>query len=132
MAGAKEDPMTRKGPRWLLVMAIGSLVFVGIAASATHYLQEPYNPRFLEFLVVTALHVVLGGLYLTLASFQFISRIRSRHLAYHRRAGSVLVAVGLIIPFFGWGERVIIEHERDFGAVLGASTGARLYLITAS
>jgi hypothetical protein len=85
-------------------MAIGSLVFVGIAASATHYLQEPYNPGFLELPVVTALHVVLGGLYLTLAPFQFISRTRSRHLAYHRRAGRVLVAVGLIIPFFGWGE----------------------------
>jgi uncharacterized membrane protein len=112
--------MTRKGPRWSLVMAVGSLVFVGIAASATHYLREPYNPGFLEFPVVTALHVVLGGLYLTLAPFQFISRIRSRHLAYHRRAGRVLVAVGLIvgitallmgliIPFFGWGERVIIS-----------------------
>jgi hypothetical protein len=107
--------MTRKGPRWSLVMAVGSLVFVGIAASATHYLREPYNPGFLEFPVVTALHVLLGGLYLTLAPFQFISRIRSRHLAYHRRAGRVLVAVGLnvgitalIIPFFGWGERVII------------------------
>ena len=64
--------MTRKGPIWLLVMAIGSLVFVGIAASDTHYLQEPYNPGFLEFPVVTAMHVVLGGLYLTLAPFQFI------------------------------------------------------------
>ena len=69
--------MTRKGPIWLLVMAIGSLVFVGIAASDTHYLQEPYNPGFLEFPVVTAMHVVLGGLYLTLAPFQFISRILS-------------------------------------------------------
>ena len=63
--------MTRKGPIWLLVMAIGSLVFVGITASDTHYLQEPYNPGFLEFPVVTAMHVVLGGLYLTLAPFQW-------------------------------------------------------------
>ena len=111
--------MTRKDPSWPLVLAVGSLALVGIAASATHYLREPYNPGFLEFPVVTALHVVLGGVYLTLAPFQFIRRIRSRHLTYHRRAGRALVAVGLIvgitallmgliIPFFGWGERVII------------------------
>ena len=111
--------MTRKGPRWPLVIAVGLLVFVGVAASAAHYLREPYNPGFFEFPVVTALHVVLGGLYLSLVPFQFIRRIRSRHLAYHRRVGRMLVAVGLvvgvtallmglIIPFFGWGERVII------------------------
>ena len=95
------------------------MILVGVATFATHYLREPYNPGFLDFPVVTALHVVLGGLYLTLAPFQFIRRIRSRHLTYHRRVGRMLVAVGLvvgvtallmglIIPFFGWGERVII------------------------
>jgi uncharacterized membrane protein len=63
--------------------------------------------------------VVLGGLYLTLAPLQFVRRIRSRHLAYHRRTGRLLVAIGLVvgatalfmglvIPFSGWGERVII------------------------
>ena len=66
-----------------------------------------------------AVHVVLGGLYLTLVPFQFVRRIRSRHLAYHRRVGRILVSIGLVvgvtalfmglvIPFSGWGERVII------------------------
>ena len=111
--------MTRRGQSWPLVIGVGILALVGIAASATHYLREPYNPGFLEFPVVTALHVVLGALYLVLAPLQFVSKIRSRHLAYHRRAGRLLVAIGLVvgataefmglvIPFFGWGERVII------------------------
>src|SRR5215211_5843351 len=111
--------MTRKGPRWRLVIAVGLLVFVGVAASAAHYLREPYNPGFFEFPVVTALHVVLGGLFLSLVPFQFIRRIRSRHLAYHRRVGRMLVAVGvvvgvtalfmgLVIPFSGWLERVVV------------------------
>ena len=63
--------------------------------------------------------MVLGGIYLVLAPLQFVRRIRTRHLAYHRRVGRLLVAIGLVvgatalfmglvIPFFGWGERVII------------------------
>ena len=111
--------MTRKGPSWTLATAVGVLALVGIAAAATHYFWEPYNPGFLDFPFVTALHVVLGGIYLILAPLQFVSRIRSRHLTYHRRVGRLLVAIGLVvgatalfmglvIPFFGWGERVII------------------------
>jgi len=53
------------------------------------------------------------------APFQFVRRIRSRHLGYHRRMGRVLVALGLVvgvsalflglvIPFSGWAERVLI------------------------
>src|SRR5215211_6430932 len=99
--------------------AVGFLALVGVAASATHYLQEPYNPGFLDFPTVVALHVVLGGVYLALAPFQFVGRIRSRHLSYNRWAGRLLVSVGLVvgvialfmglvIPMGGWPERPVI------------------------
>jgi uncharacterized membrane protein len=63
--------------------------------------------------------VILGGVYLALAPFQFVRRIRSRHLGYHRRVGRLLVAIGvvvgvtallmgLVIPFSGWPERVVV------------------------
>jgi uncharacterized membrane protein len=102
-----------------LGVAVAFLAFVGIAASATHYLQEPYNLGFQRFPTIVALHVVLGGVYLALAPFQFVRRIRSRHLAYHRRIGRLLVAIGvmvgvtalfmgLAIPKGGWPERVVI------------------------
>src|SRR5918998_6096891 len=111
--------MARQGIGWLLGVVVGFLVIVGVGASVAHYLQEPYNPGFLDFPTVVALHVVLGGVYLALAPFQFVRRIRSRHLVYHRRVGRLLVAVGavvgvtalfmgLVIPFSGWGERVLI------------------------
>jgi uncharacterized membrane protein len=100
-------------------VVVALLALIGVGASATHYLQEPYNPGFLEFPTVVALHVVLGGIYLALAPFQFVRRIRSRYLGYHRRAGRLLVAVGVVvgvtalfmgfvIPFSGWPERVVI------------------------
>jgi hypothetical protein len=48
-------------------------------------------------LLGVALHVVLGGVYLVQAPFQFVKRIRSQHLGYHRWAGRLLVAVGLVV-----------------------------------
>lgn len=111
--------MTSKGVRWSLGVAVGFLTFVGVGASVTHYLQEPYNTGFLRFPSITALHVVLGGYYLALAPFQFARIVRSRHLRFHRWAGRLLVTVGMVvvatalfmgfvIPFSGWGERVNI------------------------
>jgi uncharacterized membrane protein len=112
--------MTKRGITTLaLGAAVSILALVGVAASATHYLQEPYNPGFLRFPTVVALHVVLGGVYLALAPFQFVKRIRSRHLAYHRRIGRLLIAVGVmvgatalfmgfVIPKGGSPERVVI------------------------
>jgi hypothetical protein len=107
------------GARWILAGTIGLLAFVGVGASAAHYLQEPYNPGFLDFPTIVALHVVLGGVYVALAPFQFVGRIRSRHLGYHRWAGRLLVSVGLVvgatalfmglvIPKGGWPERAVI------------------------
>ena len=108
--------MTRQTMLWPLGVAVGFLALIGVGASVAHYLQEPYNPGFLDYQTIVAVHVVLGGLYLTLAPFQFVRRIRSRHLAYHRRVGRFLVAIGvvvgvtalfmgLVIPFSGWGGR---------------------------
>ena len=111
--------MMRKTMRWPLGVVVGFLALVGIAASATFYLREPANFGFLDFPTIVALHVVLGAFYLMFAPFQFVKRIRSRHLGYHRRMGRVLVAVGLVvgatalfiglvIPFSGWAESVVI------------------------
>jgi|SRR5215207_9984386 hypothetical protein len=108
-----------KPMRWLLGAVVGFLALDGIIASATHYLQEPYNPGFLEYPVIVALHVVLGGVYLALAPFQLVKRISSRHPGYHRWVGRMLVSIGLVvgatalfmglvIPFSGWIERAYI------------------------
>jgi uncharacterized membrane protein len=108
-----------KGARWILAWTVGLLALIGVGASAAHYFQDPYNPGFPRYPAIVALHVFLGGTYLALAPFQFVGRIRSRHLAYHRRAGRLLVSVGLVvgvtalfigllIPAAGWPERLVI------------------------
>ncbi len=96
---------------------VGFLVLVGVASSVAHYMNEPYNPGFLEHPVVTSLHVVLGGVFLSLGSIQFVPRVRNRWPTYHRWAGRVLVGVALtvgaaalflalFVPFSGWPGRI--------------------------
>ena len=111
--------MSKKRARRILAAAVGVLASVGVGASAAHYFWDPYNPGFLDFPSIVALHVVLGGVYLALAPFQFVRRIRSRHLNYHRWTGRLLVSVGVVvgltalfmgfvIPAAGWLERAVI------------------------
>lgn len=94
------------------------LMQVGLGAVVMHFLRAPYNPGFAEFPGVTIMHVVLGGVFVLLAPFQFVASIRQRCLAYHRWAGRVLVLVGaivgltaifmaVVIPFSGNPERLI-------------------------
>lgn len=102
---------------WYVVVAF--LLLIGIGASIIHYMGEPYNKGFLDFPVLTALHVVPGGIYLLLAPFQLLPGIRRRSLSYHRKMGRVLLFLGIIVgfsalglaiftPFSGWLESVII------------------------
>ena len=111
--------MTHRRLYWPLSIVVGFLAFVGVGAAAAHYFLPLTNPGFLLFPLITALHVILGGTYLALAPFQFVKRIRSRWPGYHRWAGRLLVAIGLVvgatalfmawvIPFAGWPERVIL------------------------
>jgi hypothetical protein len=100
-------------------IGVGFLLMIGVGASASFYFRAHANPGFLDYPTIVALHVILGGAYLALAPFQFVKRIRSRWINYHRRAGRLLVAVGLVvgatglfmawvIPFAGWPERVVL------------------------
>jgi uncharacterized membrane protein len=98
---------------------VGVLALLGIAASVGHYFVEPYNPGFLEFPAITNAHVILGAVFLAFAPLQFVGQVRARALGYHRWAGRLLVAVGLVVgatalflglvvPFSGNGERLVI------------------------
>lgn len=105
--------------RIVLGLAVALLAVIGVAASVRYFFIEPYNAGFLEHPVVLAAHVALGGVYLALAPFQLVPRIRRRYLSFHRRSGRVLVAVGLVtgltaffisvaIPFSGVAEQLIV------------------------
>lgn len=105
--------------RWLWYTLIGFLVLIGVGASASFYFRTPANPRFADFPLMTALHVIPGGIFLALAPFQLLPSIRRRSIQYHRSAGRVLTALAAItgitsvfiaalIPYAGWSQRIIV------------------------
>jgi uncharacterized membrane protein len=76
---------------------------------------DRFDGRFGADPFVTMLHILPGGLLLILAPLQFSSRIRSRHIRFHRWSGRVLVGAaivsalaglyfGLLMPYGGLGE----------------------------
>ncbi len=66
---------------------------------------KPYvNPKFGEFdhsfrlyTLLTFFHIIPGALFIILAPLQFIPKIRSKYLWFHRLSGRILVVLGLII-----------------------------------
>ncbi len=108
----------RISARHYLGILVAFLAITGVGASIFYFLREPTNSKFLDYPNITLLHVIPGGIYLGLAPFQFLGRIRSRWLGYHRLAGRFLASIGLVvgvaavflalvIPFSGRWEQVI-------------------------
>lgn len=76
----------------VLVPAIaGSLRLVELAGGPP---LIPENPRMTTSPAPVVVHIVCGVAYAVLGAFQFSSRIRRRHRAWHRTAGRVLVGLG--------------------------------------
>jgi len=110
--------MIRLKAHHYLGILVAFLAMSGVGAAVFFFLREPTNEQFLIYPNITLLHVVPGGIYLALAPLQFLGRIRSRWLNYHRWAGRFLASTGLVlgvaavfialvIPFSGRWEQVI-------------------------
>lgn len=115
--------------RTALRIAVGILALTGVGASASFYFRDAYNPGFARFPILTGLHVVWGGVYLSLAPFQFVRSVRQRWPGYHRWVGRLLVATGmvvaatalfitLVIPFSDWESVLLSPFAVWFGVAL--------------
>lgn len=91
----------------------------GILAPERTAEVEEFDSRFAANPSMTMAHILPGGVFLTFALFQFSSRIRNRHLQFHRWSGRTLVFLGLasstvglyfgiLMPYAGWGEGIAI------------------------
>jgi uncharacterized membrane protein len=78
-----------------------------------------FDRRYGDHPVMALVHVVPGGLFLALAPFQFLPRLRRRYLTVHRWSGRVLILLafvsassalyfGLRMPFGGVSEAIAI------------------------
>jgi uncharacterized membrane protein len=94
----------------LIGVAIGVRRTVHLVPIVAHGYRPPAvssNPRlaqlgalddlFARHPILTLVHIVPGMLFMILGPLQFSSRIRARHLRWHRWSGRVFVACGLVI-----------------------------------
>lgn len=79
--------------------------------------------------VLAYAHILPGVLYLVGAPFQLSRRFRSRHLAWHRRMGRVLLPAGVVAGVFAFVFGILFP----FGGIVEASATAvfAVYFVTA-
>ena len=88
----------------LVLVAIGLIV----AVRRTYVLlSPPEHPRFAAAAaldagfaahpVLTLLHILPAALLIVLIPLQFVSRIRTRHVAWHRWSGRLLIVLGFVV-----------------------------------
>lgn len=95
----------------LLWFAVSFLVFIGLAAVTRRTLAllwpatfggnfapaAALDAGFAKHTALTLVHILPGGLFLSLALVQFVPGIRQKHLQLHRWMGRGLVVCGLIV-----------------------------------
>jgi uncharacterized membrane protein len=85
-------------PPWWALSAIplvaGILRLVQLAGGAEFI---PADSRFAGSALPLVLHIVGAATYALVGALQFVPRFRRRHRTWHRRAGRVLTAAGLIV-----------------------------------
>jgi uncharacterized membrane protein len=105
----------RTVPSPLLVRAVWTavvlLAIIGIGAAVGRMLNlgrgigppttDPVEIGFARYPLLTMLHIVPGALFMVLGPLQFVRRIRSRHLRFHRWSGRLFVAAGALIGVSG-------------------------------
>ena len=95
---------------------------------------EP-DARFDAAPAAVVVHVVASVVYTVLGALQFSSRTRRRHPAWHRRAGKVLVALGLVVAGSALWLTLLYDRKDGTGTLLysvrllvGAGMGACVLL----
>jgi uncharacterized membrane protein len=63
--------------------------------------ENLFELRYLEHPIVTALHMLSGILFISLAPLQFVKRFRIKRLGLHRQLGRVLVCCALVSGTYG-------------------------------
>ncbi|HEX5205013.1 DUF2306 domain-containing protein [Paractinoplanes rhizophilus] len=90
-------------PTGLLIISVIPLVAgaLRLAEVAGGPQLMPVNPRIDAQPGPVVVHIVAATAYAIFGAFQFPARLRRRHRAWHRAAGRVLVAAGLLVALSG-------------------------------
>ncbi len=118
--------MTPRTGRWVPVGLV-ALAAIPVLAGAARLVEIlggpeiiPTDPRFAASPVPVVLHVAAALGYALLGAFQFSPGIRRRHPGWHRRAGRVLVALGLVVAVSALWMTLVLPRKEGTGELLYA------------
>jgi uncharacterized membrane protein len=111
----------QRSGRWLpfALIALGAVPVIAgtlrLAELAGGPPVLPFNPRIAASPAPAVIHVASAILYLVVGAFHFAPPVRRRWLAWHRRAGPVLVALGLAVALSALWMTQFYPHEEGTG-----------------
>ena len=116
--------MTRQTDRWVPVGLVGLAAIPVLAGSAR--LVEilggpeaiPTDARFAASPAPVVIHVAAAIGYALVGAFQFSAGIRRRHRGWHRRAGRILVALGLAVALSALWMTLLFPRKEGTGDLL--------------
>jgi uncharacterized membrane protein len=89
---------------WAVPVALVALAAIPVVAGTLRRVQRaggpdvlPADRRFEGFPLPLVVHILSATTYALVGAFQFVPSLRRRHRGWHRRAGRVLVAAGLLV-----------------------------------
>jgi uncharacterized membrane protein len=120
-------PPRRRSPAlraWLLpaVLVLFGLLpalargLAGIAAAANPNTSPP-EARF-HLSAPLIVHLLSGTAFAVIGAFQFSATLRRRHRTWHRRAGRVIIALGLIAALSGIWLTLFYDGKNDTGVLI--------------
>jgi uncharacterized membrane protein len=116
--------MTRRTDRWVPVglVVLAAIPVLAGTARLVEILGGPElratDARFAASPAPVVIHVVAAIGYALLGAFQFSHRIRRRHPGWHRRAGRILVALGLAVALSGLWMTLVYPYKEGTGDLL--------------
>ena len=130
-AQTRPPPLAGRRPRrsdwWipLPLIALSLIPFIFGTLRVIEVLGGPHvmpaNPRIASAPSPAVVHIIGGGLFLLVGSFQLSRRIRNRWRTWHRRAGRVLMTLGLAAALAGLWMTLLYPRQTGTGPVLQVS-----------
>jgi len=112
---------------WWVPPALLALAFIPVAGGTGRLVEVlggpevlPTDARFAASPVPLVLHIVAAVVYAVLGAFQFSVRLRRRRPGWHRRAGRLLVVLGLAVALSGLWMTLAYPRKEGTGEVLWA------------
>jgi uncharacterized membrane protein len=130
--GPGGTPVRAPGPgqnrarsRWWVPASLLTLAAIPVVVGTMRLVEVlggpaslPTDPRFAASPVPVAAHILAAAVYAVLGAFQFSARLRRRRPGWHRRAGRLLVALGLVVALSGLWMTLAYPRKEGTGDIL--------------